>query len=158
MKSCLERPDNLEILTATHLDASYARLAGSGSGPARLARAGFAPAAFCRHPAGHLSPALAAALTRYTDLPIGIALAVVCVTLVAILAVGAWLYAPRLAEQSEQITKTLPEAASKMTGWLSQQSWGAWVLEQSVARAQNQTLRSGRARPRAACSTPLSAS
>ena len=41
-----------------------------------------------------------------------------------------WLYAPRLAEQSDQLTETLPQAFRDLTSWLRQYSWGRWVLEQ----------------------------
>ena len=46
------------------------------------------------------------------------------------LVLAGWLYAPRLAEQSDQLTETLPQALSDLTSWLRQYSWGRWVLAQ----------------------------
>lgn len=73
---------------------------------------------------------LAAGLTRYTGLPVGVSLAVVCLTLVGVLVLGGWLYAPRLAEQGDQLAETLPKVAGDMLSWLREYSWGAWVLDQ----------------------------
>ncbi len=79
---------------------------------------------------------LASGLARYTGLPVGLSLAAVCLTLVGVLVVGGWLYAPRLAEQSDQLTEALPAVASDLTSWLRQYSWGEWLLDQSSERAQ----------------------
>ena len=80
---------------------------------------------------------LAAALTRYTGLPVGVSLAVVCLTLVSVLVLGGWLYAPQLAEQSDQLTETLPTVAADMTSWLRQYSWGEWVLDQFTEQVED---------------------
>ncbi|HUE87099.1 MAG TPA: hypothetical protein VMO26_13570 [Vicinamibacterales bacterium] len=45
-----------------------------------------------------------------------------CVTLLAITGIGGWLYAPRLAEQSDQLTQALPKVASDLTAWLREYS------------------------------------
>ena len=80
---------------------------------------------------------LARLTSRYTGLSIGRALAVVGVALLAILVTGGALYAPRLLEQSDQLTQALPQAASDLTSWLQRYSWGQWVLQQFQSQMED---------------------
>lgn len=56
-------------------------------------------------------------------------------TAVLLLLVGAFvgfgfLYAPALAEQTDQLTQTLPQAFAELTAWMRQYAWGTWLLDQ----------------------------
>jgi predicted PurR-regulated permease PerM len=54
----------------------------------------------------------------------------VVITLVASAAVAAWMYAPRLAEQSDQFAQGFPQAIADTTSWLRRYSWGRWLIDQ----------------------------
>lgn len=53
---------------------------------------------------------------------------VVAVITGAIVLAGA-LYAPRLAEQTDQLARTLPQTLSDLTAWLREYAWGRWLLD-----------------------------
>jgi predicted PurR-regulated permease PerM len=80
---------------------------------------------------------LATLLAAKTGLRVGPALAVVLVSLVSVLGLVGWLYAPRLAEQVDQLTTTLPAAFDNLTSWFEQYAWGRWVMEQASTGADN---------------------
>lgn len=80
---------------------------------------------------------LAAALASRTGWRTGWSLAVVILALVGSAVLAGVLYAPNLAEQSDELTRTLPAAASDLTSWLRQYAWGEWVLDQFSAEAAN---------------------
>ena len=73
---------------------------------------------------------LATWLAGRTRLGVGWSLAIVVLTLVGAVTLAASLYAPRLAEQSDQLAQTIPEAFSDLTSWLQQYTWGRWLLNQ----------------------------
>lgn len=72
----------------------------------------------------------ATGLAARTRLQTGAALAVVVLLLVAALVGTGFLFAPRLAEQADQLRESLPMAVEELTGWLQQYGWGVWLLDQ----------------------------
>lgn len=64
---------------------------------------------------------------RYTRLPRGWALAVVCLLLLVLFALAGWLMAARLAEQAEQFGKELPRAVQHLRERLEEYPWGKWL-------------------------------
>jgi predicted PurR-regulated permease PerM len=83
---------------------------------------------------------LATFVARASGLSVGWALVAVCVTLVGSIGLGGWLYAPQLAEQSDQLTQALPQLASDLTSRLRQYSWGEWILDQFSSPSANDQL------------------
>lgn len=75
-----------------------------------------------------------------TRLSVGWALAVTVLALLGSAVAAGWLYAPRLAEQSELLTQRLPQAAGDLTQWLRQYTWGRWVLQQASSAGQDGAL------------------
>ena len=73
---------------------------------------------------------LASTLARASGLGVGWSLALVVLLLVGSAALAGWAYAPRLAEQSDQLTRAIPTAASDLTSWVRQYEWGQWLLKQ----------------------------
>jgi predicted PurR-regulated permease PerM len=61
------------------------------------------------------------------------ALALVVVTLLGLLALGAWLLGPRLAEQISQLTQRLPESLQQLQQRVEQYGWA----QRAVAQAQS---------------------
>ena len=73
---------------------------------------------------------LATFVARITSMSLGWALTVVSVALIGIAALTGWLYAPRLAEQSDQFAQAIPQLAADLTSWLRKYSWGQWLVDQ----------------------------
>ena len=73
---------------------------------------------------------LARWLADATGMRIGWSLAAVVLGLLGIVAVAGMLYAPRLAEESDRFTQTLPQSLSQVTSWLRTYTWGQWLIEQ----------------------------
>ena len=69
-------------------------------------------------------------VVRYTRFPRGWALAMVCLGIVAVLGVLGWLAAGRLAEQTHQFTRELPEAIKHLREQLEEYPWGSWAAEE----------------------------
>ncbi|HEV3338934.1 MAG TPA: AI-2E family transporter [Pirellulales bacterium] len=69
-------------------------------------------------------------VVRYTRLPRGLALAVVCLGLVAAFGLLGWLMAARLAEQAHQFSRELPEAVKHLREQLQDYPWGSWAAEE----------------------------
>jgi len=80
---------------------------------------------------------LSAWLAGATRLPMGVALAVVVLAILGSAVLAGVLYAPRLAEQGDQLTETLPRAVSDLTSRIREYSWGEWMLDRFAARASD---------------------
>ena len=80
---------------------------------------------------------LATLLAEATGLSPGVSLATVILALLAITALGGWLYAPRLAEQSDRLSETLPQAFDDLTATIEEYGWGQWILAQLSSSASN---------------------
>ena len=79
---------------------------------------------------------LAQWVSAFIGLGVRWALALVLLSIVgAIGAAAAW-YAPAVAEQVDQLTETLPQAITEVTGWARQYAWGRWLLD---SLSQDQT-------------------
>jgi predicted PurR-regulated permease PerM len=57
------------------------------------------------------------------------ALAIVVVALIGLVALAAWFFGERIAHQFDQIVTRLPEAWTRVRGWLEQHQAGRYVLE-----------------------------
>jgi len=57
------------------------------------------------------------------------ALAIVVVALLGLVALGAWFFGARIAEQFDQIVQRLPQAWGSVRGWLEKHQAGRFVLE-----------------------------
>lgn len=80
---------------------------------------------------------LATWLADATGLSVGRALAVVVLALAGSAGLAAWMYAPNLADQSDQLTQKLPQAGADLASWLRQYTWGRWLLDQLSSGASN---------------------
>jgi predicted PurR-regulated permease PerM len=69
-------------------------------------------------------------VVRHTRLPRGWSLIVVCLGLVAAFGLLGWLMAARLAEQTHQFTRELPEAVKHLREQLQEYPWGSWAAEE----------------------------
>lgn len=74
---------------------------------------------------------LAAALARATKLRLGLSLALVVLLILGSATLAGYAYAPRLAEQGDQLAEAVPSAVSDLTSWLRQYGWGQWIIEQA---------------------------
>ncbi|WP_169516938.1 AI-2E family transporter [Azohydromonas australica] len=81
---------------------------------------------------------LAQGLSRYTGLGEGWALAAVTLGLAALAGAGAWLIAPDVGDQIDQLRQQLPQAAERLTQQLKRWEWGRQILQQ--ARDADQLL------------------
>jgi predicted PurR-regulated permease PerM len=66
----------------------------------------------------------------YTRLPRAWGLTAVCLGLVVMFGLLGWLVAAKLAEQTHQFTRQLPEAIKHLREQLDDQPWGSWVAEE----------------------------
>lgn len=80
---------------------------------------------------------LAAWVSQVTGLRHGASLALVVLALAGGATLVAWLYAPALAEQSDQLAEALPRAFSDLTSWLRNYEWGRWMLDQLSSSADD---------------------
>jgi len=80
---------------------------------------------------------LAVSLSRATGLSTGYALASVVFGLIGITVLAGWLYAPRLAEQSDRLTESLPQAFSDLTSRVQEYDWGRWLVDQVSSTASD---------------------
>jgi predicted PurR-regulated permease PerM len=95
---------------------------GGLADPLLLVFAGVLLAIFLRGTSGWLS--------RHTRLPAGWALAVVLVTLAGLVALSAWLMAPSIATQIDELTRRVPEAADRLSNRLEHYGWGRKLVSQ----------------------------
>jgi predicted PurR-regulated permease PerM len=73
---------------------------------------------------------LAVQVSAWTRLRVGWSLAIVLLLLLGGATVASLHFAPRLAEETQQLTEKLPEAVTQLTDWLRQYSWGRWLLNE----------------------------
>jgi predicted PurR-regulated permease PerM len=73
--------------------------------------------------------ALAEPLSAGTGLSHRWSIAAVVVALLALLALAAWFFGERIAQQFDQILARVPEAWARLKGWLEQHQFGRYVLE-----------------------------
>jgi predicted PurR-regulated permease PerM len=73
--------------------------------------------------------ALAEPLAQRTGLGQRWALAIVVVALLGLVALGAWFFGARIAEQFDQIVQRVPQAWGNVRGWLEKHQAGRYVLE-----------------------------
>jgi predicted PurR-regulated permease PerM len=83
---------------------------------------------------------LACLLADNTGLGVGRALAIVILTIVVVIGLAGWLYAPRLAEQVDQLTTSLPRAFNDLTSWMQRYAWGQWIVEQAEGATDNASM------------------
>lgn len=69
------------------------------------------------------------AIARHTPITAGWALALVCVALVGLAALGVVVIVPKLSGQFGQLTEQIPESISKIESWLAQRPWGVDLVE-----------------------------
>lgn len=81
---------------------------------------------------------VATILSRHTPLPIGAALAVVILGLVALSALTGVLIGERIMTQVEELLRSLPQAVAQIEAALREHAWGSFLLE---------AMPSGEARP-----------
>jgi predicted PurR-regulated permease PerM len=74
---------------------------------------------------------LSTVLSRYTPLSPGWSLATVIVILIGLVGLGAWLLAPRLAEQMGQMIQSLTEARQQLEQYLARYDWAQRLLAQT---------------------------
>jgi predicted PurR-regulated permease PerM len=73
---------------------------------------------------------LAIWISGLTRLKVGWSLTIVLLLLLGGAALTSVLFAPRLAEETQQLTEKLPEAVTQLTDWLRGYSWGRWLLNE----------------------------
>jgi predicted PurR-regulated permease PerM len=78
---------------------------------------------------------LADALAARTPLGPGLSLAVVLLLLVVTTVGAATLFATQLAGQAREITERVPQAYGQLLGWLENQEWSRWLVEQARGAA-----------------------
>lgn len=83
--------------------------------------------------------ALADLLSRRAGLGEGWALTTVVLTLLVLLALGAWLLAPQVLAQVDQVGERLPRIVAEAEAFLQRHGWGRWLL----ARVQDGDVRDG---------------
>lgn len=81
--------------------------------------------------------ALAGWLASTTRLPLALALAAIVLAMLGSAVLAGVLYAPRLAEQGDELAQRLPRAVADLTSWIKQYSWGEWVLDRFAAGASD---------------------
>jgi predicted PurR-regulated permease PerM len=69
-------------------------------------------------------------IARHSPLSEGWALALVLIAAISVLGTGAWVLAPRLSEQAEEMTERLPVAVAELESWVQGQPWGPWIIGQ----------------------------
>lgn len=79
---------------------------------------------------GILVRTLACWVSDKLGMSIGWSMAAVLLLLVGAFVGFGFLYAPALAEQTDQLTQTLPQAFAELTAWMRQYAWGTWLLDQ----------------------------
>ena len=74
-------------------------------------------------------------VSAWIRVPRGAALLIVLATIVGVAALVGMLYAPTIAEQSDQLATELPRVVSDTTAWIREYSWGRWILGQLSSTA-----------------------
>jgi predicted PurR-regulated permease PerM len=69
-------------------------------------------------------------IAERTPLGYGVALAVLLAAVLGVLGGAAWVLAPHVAEQADELTRVLPEMAREVEAFLGRYGWGQWLLEQ----------------------------
>lgn len=83
---------------------------------------------------------VAVALANRTNIRTGLALAIVIFAIAGILAAVSWLYAPRLAQQADELTRSIPQAFDDLTTWVRQYEWGRGILEEAQSPGDGQVM------------------
>lgn len=112
----------LAVLAAVAVVGLLVWLLGALADPLLLVFAGVLLAVFLRGTSGWLS--------RHTRLPAGWALAAVLVALAGLVALSAWLMAPSIAAQVDELTRRVPEAAGRLGDELEHYGWGRKLVSQ----------------------------
>jgi predicted PurR-regulated permease PerM len=76
---------------------------------------------------------LAERMARASGISVGAAFAVVVVTLVAVLGLGAWLAGPRLASEASQLQDQMLRQMAALRSWLDVSPWARWLSQQLPA-------------------------
>lgn len=79
---------------------------------------------------------LTGVVRRYTRMPRGLSLALVCVTLLAVLGVFIWLAGPAIGEQFGQLGERIPMALSRLRSWLAEYEWAQPLLAKLESPSQ----------------------
>lgn len=74
----------------------------------------------------------AAFIARGLRIPVGWALLLFIVLLLGGAAVAGTLFAPRLAEQTRELTEAVPDAVTQLTERLRDTAWGGWIVENVI--------------------------
>jgi predicted PurR-regulated permease PerM len=72
----------------------------------------------------------AGVVSRYTRLPIGWSLLVAMLLMVGLTTGAGFFFAPRLAEQAQELTQAVPQAYSQLMDRLRETTWGEWIVEE----------------------------
>ena len=83
---------------------------------------------------------LATALAARTGLGTGAALALVLLAIVGVTTLAAVLYAPRLADEADQLTDTVPRAFNDLTAWAREYEWGRWILAEAESSGSGEQV------------------
>jgi predicted PurR-regulated permease PerM len=78
---------------------------------------------------------LALAISNYTPVSTGWALLLVVLTLLGTAVGAGFLFAPQLAEETQLLAETLPEAIEEIEGQIRQNTFGDWLLDRVIERA-----------------------
>lgn len=86
---------------------------------------------------------LASRLSAHTPLSYGWSLALVGVGLLALLSLAGWLLVPRIADQLDQLTETIPQSIDRLEQQVRQYGWGAFLLDHMPAAEEVMRGRQG---------------
>lgn len=68
------------------------------------------------------------ALSRWSGLGRGLSLALVVMTLTAVILGSAYALWPSISDQADQLTRQLPAAMRELRAWIADRAWGEWLL------------------------------
>jgi predicted PurR-regulated permease PerM len=85
---------------------------------------------------------IAAPISRRTHLTPVFAVAVVVLLLVAIGGIVAWVVAPQVSTQIDELTDRIPESIARLKGWIAQYGWGQSLMA-SVSRQYQSMIEQG---------------
>ena len=72
-----------------------------------------------------------ALVSTYTGMGENLSLATTVLLFLAMIAIGFWILIPSLAEQTEELGRSLPKAVERLEGSVKQYDWGRWMLERT---------------------------
>ena len=83
---------------------------------------------------------LATGLADRTGLGTGASLALVLLAIAVVATLAGLLYAPRLAQEADQLTETVPAAFNDLTSWAREYEWGRWLLNEAQSSGSGEQV------------------